>query len=195
MRKQMKKKFNIWARFSFYVYTRPFIHLLYFIYARTHVEITRQWKSILRRPPFRSALRDWSLFIAGRGRGDWGLNKVKFSRSPLWTLLHWSDPPNNFWSRELSCFWWLSRSPKSLFAKKIWVPPPASESFQSLQQSLLLGSQLRLILPFVLLRIKWFPLKSFASPPPPKAPNNDRTLECLSYRESNKRVKKAKDQL
>ena len=24
------------------------------------------------------------------------LNKVKFSRFPLWRLLHWSDPPNNF---------------------------------------------------------------------------------------------------
>ena len=47
-------------------------------------------------------VRDRSLFIAWRG-GDLGLKKVKFSRSPLWMLLHWSDPPNNIW--------WLSRSP------------------------------------------------------------------------------------
>ena len=38
------------------------------------------------------SIRDWSLFIAwGVGGGDLELNKVKFSRSPLWMLLHWSD--------------------------------------------------------------------------------------------------------
>ena len=38
---------------DYYAYVRPFIHCLYFIcerkfYARTHVKITRQWKSTLK---------------------------------------------------------------------------------------------------------------------------------------------------
>ena len=70
-------------------------------------------------------IRDRSLFIAGGGgRGeDLGLNKVKFSRSPLWMLVHWSDPPNNVW--------WPSRSPHphmSSFSKEIWVVPPLNPS-------------------------------------------------------------------
>ena len=40
-----------------------------------------------------------------------------------------------------------------IFKENLSASPP-SESFQSLQQSLLLGSQLRLIPPFVLLKIK-----------------------------------------
>ena len=45
----------------------------------------------------------WNVFLCfkgpviiyhwGEGAEDLGLNKVKFSRSPLWMLLHWSDPP------------------------------------------------------------------------------------------------------
>ena len=38
---------------TFYLYARPFVHCLYFIYARkfnprTYVKITRQWKSTIR---------------------------------------------------------------------------------------------------------------------------------------------------
>ena len=33
---------------NFYVNAWPFIHCLCFIYARTHVNITQQWKSTLR---------------------------------------------------------------------------------------------------------------------------------------------------
>ena len=43
------RKRKSWARFNFYGYARPFIHCVYFIYARqfyagTNVKITRQWK-------------------------------------------------------------------------------------------------------------------------------------------------------
>ena len=56
--------------------------------------------------------------------------------------------PNNIW--------WLSRSshPMSSFSKQIWAVPPLPWSFQSFQWPPLLGSQLRLIPPFVLLKIK-----------------------------------------
>ena len=74
-----------------------------------------------------SDLRDRSLFIAQAGTvgGDLVLNKVRFSRSPLWMSFHWSDPPDNFW--------WLSRPPPppalmSSFAKQIWVVPPLNPS-------------------------------------------------------------------
>ena len=61
--------------------------------------------------------KDRSLFIAWGGGRDLALNKVKFSRSSLCMLLHWSDPPINIW--------WLSRSPRpmSSFSKQIWVVP------------------------------------------------------------------------
>ena len=60
-------------------------------------------------------------------------------------------PPNNIW--------WLSRSshPMFSFSKQIWAVPPLPWSCQSFQWSPLLGSQLRLIPPFVLLKIKWSP--------------------------------------
>ena len=51
----------------------------------------------------------------------------------------------------------------SSFSKQIWAIPPVPLSFQSFQWSPLLGSQLRLIPPFVLLKIKWS-----APPPPPR---------------------------
>ena len=54
---------------NFYVYTRHFLHCLYFIYARkiyvrTHVRITRQWKSNLKEKVFTlvsctKRLSDW----------------------------------------------------------------------------------------------------------------------------------------
>ena len=77
-------------------------------------------------------------------------------------------PPNNVW--------WFSRSPHpmSSFSKQIWVVPPLPWSFQSFQWSPLLGSQLRLIPPFVLLKSKWSPQNP--PPPLPKAINNDRSL-------------------
>ena len=68
-------------------------------------------------------------------------------------------PPNNIW--------WLSRSPApmSSFFKQIWVVTPLnpSKAFSDLP---LLGSQLRLISPLVLPKIKWSPIKS----PPPGYP-------------------------
>ena len=68
-------------------------------------------------------LRDRSLFIAESGGGgggkvggaeDLGLDRVKFSRSPLWMLFHWSDlPPTNvfIYQANLSA---PSLNPKSL---------------------------------------------------------------------------------
>ena len=39
-------------------------------------------------------IRDRSLFIAWGGSEDFGLNTMKFSRSPLPMLFYWSDPPS-----------------------------------------------------------------------------------------------------
>ena len=118
------------------------------------------------------------MFILGTGHhlspggaGDLGLDKVKFSRSPLWMLPNWSDPPNNFW--------WLSRSPSPpphVFIFQANLSGPPYESFQSFYWSPLLGSQLRLIPPFVLLKIKWSIPPPKSSPPPLLAINNDRSL-------------------
>ena len=45
----LSRNFSVRAkRLNFHVYAWPFIHCLYFIYARSHVKITRQWKSTLR---------------------------------------------------------------------------------------------------------------------------------------------------
>ena len=49
------RKLESWARFNFYVYARPSIHCLYFIYARkihvrTHAKTTWQWESTLSQP-------------------------------------------------------------------------------------------------------------------------------------------------
>ena len=95
----------------------------------------------------------------GGGRGwtpeDLELNKVKFSLSPFECYLTEIIPPNNIW--------WLSRFP----------PTPCGlpfESFQRFWWSPFLGSQLRLIPPFVLHKIK-------CPPPPPQEINNDRVWE------------------
>ena len=69
----------------------------------------------------------------------------------------------------LNNIWWLSRFPPPPqclhFPSKFDCTPP--ESFQSFQWSPLLGSQLRLIPPFVLLKIKWSPQNPEPSPPHP----------------------------
>ena len=67
-------------------------------------------------------------------------------------------PLNNIW-------WALAILPPQClhFPSKFDCTPP--ESFQSFQWSPLLGSQLRLIPPFVLLKIKWSP--KIPNPPPP----------------------------
>ena len=110
--------------------------------------------------------------MRGEGGLALGLNKVKFSQSPLWILLHWSDPPDNIW--------WLSRSsPPSphVFIFQANLSGPPSESFQSFQWSPLLGSHLRLIPTFVLLKVKWSPPhKSFPPPLPTQVINNDQSL-------------------
>ena len=86
------------------------------------------------------------------GGGDLGLNKAKFSRFPLWLLFYRSDPP-------LITFDDFRDPLPHVFIFQANLSGPPSESFQSFQQSPLLGSQLRLIPPFVLPKIKW--------PPPP----------------------------
>ena len=111
-------------------------------------------------------LWDRSLFIAwgagGKsGGGFWAKQGEIYPIPPLnVTSLQWS--PNNIW--------WLSRPPPpphpmSSFSKQKWVIPPPNPS-KVFIDSPLLGSQLRLIPPFVLLKIKW-------SPP---GINNDRSL-------------------
>ena len=101
---------------------------------------------------------------------DLGLNKVKFSRFPcecyftevipLITFDDFRDPP-----------------PPHVFILQANLSGPPSESLQSLQLSPLLGSQLRLIPPFVFLKIKWSLPKS---PPPPREINNDRSFVPLT---------------
>ena len=99
---------------------------------------------------------------------DLGLNKVKFSRSPFECYFTEVIPPNNIW--------WLSRSPPPhVFIFHANLSGPPSESLQSFQLSPLLGSQLRLIPPFVFLKIKWSLPKS-----PPREINNDRSFVPLT---------------
>ena len=76
-------------------------------------------------------------------------------------LLHWSDPPNNFW--------WLSWS-LNVFIFQANLSGPPSESFNSFQWSPTFG----------VLSYDWSPQKN----PPPTAPprqaiNNDRSLKRL----------------
>ena len=109
------------------------------------------------------------------GGGDYfGLNKVKFSRSPhlnvtslkwshLKTFVHFRDPPP-------------PPPPPHVFIFQANLTGLPSESFQSFQRSPFLGSQLWLIPPFALLKMKWCPLKS--SDPSPPAINNDRSLSA-----------------
>ena len=74
----MKGRAQTWklTSLNFCVYTRHFLHCLYFIYARkiyvrTHVKIIRQWKSNLKvkvftlvsRPKRSSDLRSWQLSL------------------------------------------------------------------------------------------------------------------------------------
>ena len=87
---------------------------------------------------------------------DLGLNKVKFSRFHCECYFTEVIHPNNIW--------WLSRSPPHVFIYQanlsgppLWIPP----KFSIIPP---LGSQLRLIPPFVFLQIKWSLPKS---PPPP----------------------------
>ena len=65
--------------------------------------------------------------------------------------------------------------PMSSFTKQIWaVPLWILPKFSAIP---LLGSQLRRIPPFVLLKIKWYPTKI----PPPPAINNDWSLKCKYF--------------
>ena len=78
-------------------------------------------------------------------------------------------------------------SPMSSFP----LPPPPFKSFQSFQWSPLLGSQLRLIAPFVLLKIKWSPLKSSPTPIPLPGDNKNRfpTMIEKSYAIVNAQIR------
>ena len=127
----------------------------------------------------RKRIRDRSLFITWGGGGAGG-----FGAKTRWNL---ADPLFEFYFTEVippNNVWRLSPSPPpmSSFSKQIWVVPP--ECFQSFQRPPLFGSQqepIKLVLssqlipPFVLLPIRWSPLK-YPAPPPPQAINNDRSL-------------------
>ena len=100
---------------------------------------------------------------------------VSFGRGKDFGLRNLADPPFECHFTEVifpNNIWWLLRSPAHphafIFQANLSGPP--SESFQSFQWSPLLGSQLRLIPPFVLSKIKWSPLKS--SNPLPQVINN-----------------------
>ena len=107
--------------------------------------------------------------------GGWGAGRGGgFGAKTRWNL---ADPLFEFYFTEVippNNVWCLSRSPPmSSFSKQIWVV--SSESFQSFQRPPLFGSQqepIKLVLssqlipPFVLLQIKWSPLK-YPAPPPP----------------------------
>ena len=114
------------------------------------------------------SLRDRSLFIAAVE--DSGLNKVKISRSSLWMLLHWSDPP-----------------PNNRFDD--FHPPPPRHQHVFIFQTNLSGpplspSKVFSDPPFWVLSYDWSPLffspKSSDPPkitlPPLSAINNDRSL-------------------
>ena len=101
------------------------------------------------------------IYRRGSGGEDLGLNKVQFSRFPLWMLL---QPPNNVW--------WLLRFPpsRSSFSKQIWVVPlwilpkfPAIPPF---------GFSVMTDPPFCSPKNQVFPPKILRSP----AINNDRSL-------------------
>ena len=64
----------------------------------------------------------------GNRAEDFGLNKVKFTLSPLWMLLHCSDPPITF-----DDFRDLPPPPPHVFIFQAKVSNPSSESFQSFQ--------------------------------------------------------------
>ena len=86
---------------------------------------------------------------------------------------------------------WLSRSPHVFIfhvGKFGWSP---SESFQSFQWSSLLGSQLRLISPFVALKSS-DPPKILAPPPPFQAINNYRCLRLIGSSAYSPRQKSLK---
>ena len=87
---------------------------------------------------------------------------VSFGRGKDFGLRNLADPPFECHFTEVifpNNIWWLLRSPAHphafIFQANLSGPP--SESFQSFQWSPLLGSQLRLIGPFVLSKIKWSP--------------------------------------
>ena len=90
-------------------------------------------------------------YLSPKGWGeDLGLNKVKSSRSPLWML----SPLITFDD---------FRDPLHVFIFQANMSGPPLWSFQ---RSPLLGSQLRLISPFVLLQMKWSSPKIL--PPTPR---------------------------
>ena len=115
--------------------------------------------------------RDRSLFIAG-GK-DLGLNKVKFSRSPPLNVTSLKCSPRITFDDFRDSPPPPTPHPMSSFSKQIWVVPPLNP-YQVLSDPTLLGSQLRLISLFVVLKIKWSPQNP--PRPHPQTINNDRSL-------------------
>ena len=105
---------------------------------------------------------------------DLGLNKVKFSRSPLWILLHWSDPPNNVWCLSRSsppCLHFPSKFEWSpLDPSKVFSDPPFRFSAGAHQT----GSQFSADPPFCSPTNQVITPKIPSPPSPPQAINNDR---------------------
>ena len=96
-----------------------------------------------------------SVIIYHRGGGPFNVTSLKWF--PLKTIDDFLDPP----------------PPPDVFIFQANLSGSPSASFQSYHRFPFLGSQLWLIPPFVLPKIKWSPLKSFAPPP---AINNDQSL-------------------
>ena len=110
----------------------------------------------------------WSLFVKlpgpviiyRRGLGEGGFEAKQGEIYPI--------PPLNVsslkWSHLITFDDFRDPPPMSSFSKQIWVVSPLnpSKTFSDLP---LLGSQLRLISPLVLPKIKWSPLKSPSLPP------------------------------
>ena len=103
---------------------------------------------------------------------------VTFGRGKNFGLRNLADPPLNVTSLKWSSLITFDDfrdpppppTPMPSFSKQIeWSPFWILPKFSVIP---LLGSQLRLIPPFVLSKIKWTPLKSSTLPPPPQVINN-----------------------
>ena len=120
---------DVWfVLFNFYVYARPPIHFLYFIYVRTHVKITRQWKSTLSKPakPAGSSARAKFWQRAVKPFGEWGAYALTLFRAMAASLAKVSHAQNNSasyaWETRKVILLWkvvISIVTESVFAKEL----------------------------------------------------------------------------